>query len=424
VSENSSTLRPDPAAGGAARARPRHVGIIVQNLPVPLDRRVWNECRALRAAGYDVSVICPKGPGDPGHHEIDGVQLHKYRPAPARDGMLALVYETIYCWLRTAWLAWRIHRRHPFDALQACNPPDTFWLLGAFFKTRGVRFVFDHHDLCPEIYMARYRAGGPSGRGSGGGGLVLRVLLALERATFGTADHVISTNESYRRVALERGRRRPEETTVVRSGPEPDELRPAAGDPAVRRGRRHLCTYVGIMGHQDGADVVIRAADLIVNQWGHDDVGFAMLGFGDTLDSLRALTTELGLDDHVTFTGRVGTEEIQRYLSSSVIGLSPDPRSAFNEASTMNKTLEYMACGLPVVAYDLRETRVSAGDAARYATDDSIEAFAKAIVSLLDDPEAREQMGRMGRQAIEDRLGWPAQVPIYVGVYDRLLGRS
>jgi glycosyltransferase involved in cell wall biosynthesis len=175
------------------------------------------------------------------------------------------------------------------------------------------------------------------------------------------------------------------------------------------------------MGHQDGVDVVIRAADLLVNEWGYD-VGFALLGFGDTLDSLKALTTELGLDGHVTFTGRVGTEEIQRYLSSSDVGLSPDQRSPFNEMSTMNKTLEYMACGLPVAAYDLHETRVSAGDAAVYATDDSIEAYAKAVAALLDDADAREHMGAIGRDAIVERLGWPQQIPIYVGVYDQLLG--
>jgi len=391
-----------------------HVCIIVQNLPVPLDRRVWNECRALVAAGYEVSVICPKAPGDPSQHRLDGVDIYKYRPPPARDGMAALAYETAYCWLRTAYLAARIHRRHPIDVIQACNPPDTFWLLGAVFKALGVRFVFDHHDLCPEIYEARY------GRRDG---VMYRLLLGLERATFATADHVISTNESYRAVARSRGRRRLEETTVVRSGPNPDELSPGPSDPTARRGHAFLCTYVGIMGHQDGADVVIRAADLIVNQWGHD-VGFAMLGFGDTLESLRQLTTELGLDGHVEFTGRVDTSEIQRYLRSSDVGLSPDPRSRFNEASTMNKTLEYMACGVPVVAYDLRETRESAGPAALYAADDSIEAFARAVVALLDDPESREQMGHLGRAAIEERLGWPSQRPLYVQAYDELLGRG
>lgn len=399
----------------AARAGREHVGIIVQNLPVPLDRRVWNECGALVEAGYRVSVICPKGPGDPSYQELDGVRIHKYKPPPAKDGYPAFAYEVVYCWLRTAWLARRIHRYEPFDAIQACNPPDTFWALAALFKLAGVRFVFDHHDLCPEIFRSRFQ------RDEGAG---LRLLLGLERATFAMADHVISTNESYRNVALTRGRRRRDETTVVRSGPDPQRLHPVEADPLLKRGHRYLCCYLGIMGHQDGVDVVLRAADLIVNEWGRTDVGFVLLGFGDCFDELRRLTTELGLDGHVEFTGRVELDDIRRYLSSGDIGLSPDPRSPFNDASTMNKTMEYMACRLPVVAFDLHETRVSAGDAAIYAPDDDVESFAKSIVSLLDDDEARAVMGERGRHAVETELGWPTQSPRYVGVYDRLFSRD
>jgi glycosyltransferase involved in cell wall biosynthesis len=396
-----------------ARSGREHIGIIVQNLPVPLDRRVWNECQALVAAGYRVSVICPKGPGDPAFEELDGVRIHKYAPPPAKDGYAALAYEFAYCWLRTAALARRIHRDEPFDVLQACNPPDTYWALASLFKPLGVRFVFDHHDLCPEIYRSRFDRHD---------GIVLRVLLALERATFASADHVISTNESYRQVALTRGRRRPDEVTVVRSGPDPTRLYPIEADPSVRGDHDHLCCYLGIMGHQDGVDVVLRAADVIVNEWGRNDVGFVLLGFGDCLDDLRSLSTKLDLDDHVTFTGRVDLDEIRRYLSSSDIGLSPDSRSLFNDASTMNKTMEYMSCGLPVVAFDLHETRVSAGDAALYAPDDDPRSFAKAIVSLLDEPETGAEMGARGRRAIETDLGWPTQAVKYVEAYDRMLG--
>jgi glycosyltransferase involved in cell wall biosynthesis len=277
-----------------------------------------------------------------------------------------------------------------------------------------VRFVFDHHDLCPEIYRTRFGDGGP----------VLRALLALERATFFAADHVITTNDSYRGRAQRRGRRRPDETTVVRSGPRAGELRPGEPEPALRRGHRHLCCYLGIMGHQDGVETVVRAADLIVNEWGRRDIAFALLGYGDTLEDLRRLTTSLGLDDHVAFTGRVGTAEIQRYLATADLGLSPDPRSPFNEVSTMNKTIEYMACGLPVAAFDLHETRVSAGDAARYAPGDDVRSFAKLVVSLVDDPDLRAEMGRAGRRAVEEGLCWEAQAPAYVGAYDRLFGHG
>lgn len=390
-----------------------HIAIIVQNLPVPLDRRVWNECQTLVAEGHRVSVICPRGPQQPAHQYLDGVDINTYRPPPPADGTVGFVVESVYSWVRTLALAIRIHRRHPVSAWQACNPPDIYWTIGALFRSRGARFVFDHHDLCPEIYRSRFARDD---------GLALRLLLLLERATYAAADHVIVTNESYRDVAIERGGKDLASTTVVRSGPDPERLRPGPADEALLGGHAHLCCYLGVMGHQDGVDVVIRAADLIVHRWGRTDVEFALLGFGDCLDDLQALTTELGLDDHVHFTGRVDLPEISRYLRTASIGLSPDPRSPFNERSTMNKTLEYMACGLPVVAFDLRETRVSAAGAARYAPGDDVESFARTIVDLLDDPLDRERMGLLGRARIENGLGWPDQAPHYAGVYRDLLG--
>lgn len=395
-----------------AHPRPRHVGIIVQNLPVPLDRRVWNECRTLVAEGYRVSVICPRGPGQAAHQHLDGVDIHTYRPPPVAVGVAGFVREAVVSWCWTLVLALRIHHRSPVGVWQACNPPDIYWTIGALFRLRGVRFVFDHHDLCPEIYRSRF------GRDDG---TALRILLLLERASYAVADHVIVTNESYRQVAIDRGHRSRRDTTVVRSGPDPLRLRPGPADPTLLAGHEHLCCYLGVMGHQDGVDVIIRTADLIINRWGRTDVAFALLGFGDCYDELRARTTQLGLDDHVRFTGRVDLPEIRRYLRTASIGLSPDPRSPFNEVSTMNKTLEYMACGLPVVAYDLRETRVSAGDAAWYAPDDDVESFAKTTLALLDDPVARDRMGKVGRSRIEDGLGWPGQAAAYAEVFRALL---
>lgn len=398
---------------GTGTGEPPHVAIIVQNLPVPLDRRVWNECRTLVAEGYRVSVICPRGPGQSRHQHLDGVDIHTYRPAPPARGTVGFVYESVLSWLCTLVLAVGVHRRHRVSAWQACNPPDTYWAIGALFKHTGARFVFDHHDLCPEIYRTRFDRDD---------GVALRILLLLERATFAVADHVIVTNESYRSVALGRGGKAHHETTVVRSGPDPERLAPGPTDPGARRGHRHTAAYLGVMGHQDGVDVIVRAADLIVHRWARDDIGFVLMGFGDCLDELRALTSELGLDDHVHFTGPVDLPEIRRELCSASVGLSPDPRSPFNEVSTMNKTLEYMACGLPVVAYDLRETRVSAGPAAWYAPADDVESFAETALALIDEPEARAAMGRIGRARIEERLGWPTQAPAYAGVYRALLG--
>ncbi len=390
-----------------------HILILVQNLPVPLDRRVWLECQTLVKAGYRVSVICPKGPDDPAYEILDGVRLLKYDPPPVADGAAGFALECALAWQHTARLARRLWREDPFDVIQACNPPDTFWLIGRMFRARGVKFVFDHHDLCPEIFRTRFATDR---------GLPLSLLLRLERATFATADHVISTNESYRAVAVHRGRKRPEETTVVRSGPDPSVMRVGEPSPELRKGRQHLCCYLGVMGHQDGVDIVIKAADELVNRRGRDDVTFALLGFGDTLDELKTLTDELGLDDHVTFTGRADMDMIQKYLSTATVGLSPDPSSPFNDASTMNKTLEYMAFELPVVAFDLHETRVSAGPAANYAKGSDHLAFADALEELLDDPHRRAAMGSEGRRRIEASLGWPHQAEAYRGVYDRLLG--
>jgi glycosyltransferase involved in cell wall biosynthesis len=390
-----------------------HVLILVQNLPVPLDRRVWLECQTLVRAGYRVSVICPKGPGDPARELLDGVRLLKYDPPPEATGARGFARECAVSWLHTARLARRLWREDPFDVIQACNPPDTFFLIARLYRARGVKFVFDHHDLCPEIFRSRFDRDG---------GLAVSFLLGLERATFAAADHVISTNESYRSVAIHRGRQRRLDTTVVRSGPDPAVMKAGVADPSVKRGRELLCCYLGVMGHQDGVDVVVRAADELVNRRGRDDVSFALLGFGDTLEDLKRLTSELHLDGHVTFTGRADIDVIRRYLSSADVGLSPDPSSPFNDASTMNKTLEYMAFGLPVVAFDLPETRVSAGPAAVYADGDDHIAFADAVERLLDDPSRRSVMASEGRRRIEDGLGWPHQAEAYRRVYRGLLG--
>jgi glycosyltransferase involved in cell wall biosynthesis len=397
-----------------ARQSP-HVLIAVQNLPVPLDRRVWQEATALTEAGYRVSVICPKGPGDPDAEVLAGVRLFKY-PAPrSGETPVGFAAETAAALAHTVRLAHRIHRNDPVDVLQACNPPDTFFLLGQWLRRSGVRFVFDHHDLCPEIYETRFdRRDGP----------VLALLRALERNTFATADHVIATNDSYRLAALWRGSRRPDEITVVRSGPDPEVMRPGPPHPELRHGRRHLCCYLGVMGHQDGVEQLIGAVHHLTRVRGRDDCHFTLMGFGDRLDAVRALTTDLGLDDFVSFTGRADLATIGAHLSTAAVGLTPDPPSPFNDRSTMNKTLEYMAFGLPVIAFDLAETRASAGPAGVYVTDPDPVAYAAALSDLLDDPDRRRRMGAVGRRRIEEHLGWPRQAQAYVGVYDRLLGRA
>ena len=390
-----------------------HVCIIVQNLPVPFDRRVWLECEALTTAGYDVSVVCPKGPGDPDRQVIDGVEIYKYRPYPGGAGKAGYILEYVYSFCATAWLVAKVWRRKRFDALQACNPPDIFWPLGLLFALIGrSRFVFDHHDLCPELYESRF----PDGSRVPYWGL-----RALEYFTFSTARHVVSTNESYRGKALERGSKRPEDVTVVRTGPDSDRLRAREAEPCLRRGRRYLAAYIGVMGPQDGVDVVLRAADEIVHRLGREDIAFTMIGSGDCYDELIDLRDELGLGDVVEFTGRAPDDLVARILSTADVGLSPDPKNPLNDVSTMNKTMEYMAFGLPTVAFDLRETRVSAQDAAVYATPNEVCDYAAKIVELLDDEPRRKEMSVVARARVEDELAWKHQRDAYVGVYDRLL---
>ena len=389
--------------------------IIVQNLPVPFDRRVWLECQALTSAGYRVAVVCPKGKGDPGYEVIDGVEIHRYRPYAPGGSKLSFVAEYAYSFLATAWHTLKARRNGRFAVIQACNPPDIFWPIALAFRLERTKFVFDHHDLCPELFLSRFE--NPPA-------LPFKGLLWLERRTFRTARHVISTNESYRQIAIERGGKSPGDVTVVRTGPNPDRLKRGPAEEELKRGRKHLVAYIGVMGPQDGVDIAVRAAGIIVREFGRDDIAFTLIGSGDSYDELVALRDELNLQGHVEFTGRAPDELVTKIMSTASAGLSPDPKNPLNDVSTMNKTMEYMAFELPVVAFDLRETRVSAQDAAVYATPNDVHEYAKALVGLLDDEAARAQLGKLGRARVEDDLAWSHQERAYLGVYQRLTAKN
>ena len=405
------TGRSHDARSGAPR-----VLIIVQNLPVPFDRRVWLECQSLVAAGYDVTVICPRGKTSRKYEVIDGVAIHTYPPYAPGGRAAGFVVEYAYSFLATARLTFKARRRGRFDVVQACNPPDVFWPLACWLRMRdGSRFVFDHHDLCPELYESRFPDGAH---------LPLRGLLALEKATFHTADRVTSTNASYAEIAVRRGGKRPGHVTVVRTGPDAEKLRPGPADPTRRRGRAHLVAYLGVMGPQDGVDIALAAADVIVNDLGRRDISFTLMGAGDSYDSLVAERDRLGLQDYVELPGRVPDEYVADVLSTADVGLCPDPKNPLNDVSTMNKTMEYMAFRLPVVAFDLRETRVSAGDAAVYVEPNRVDAYARAIVDLVDQPELRAEMGQRGRERVEQELAWRHQRDGYVAVFDDLTHRA
>jgi len=390
--------------------------IVVQNLPVPFDRRVWLECRTLTRAGYQVAVVCPKGPGDPSYQVIDGVEIYKYPPYSPGGGAATFFLEYAYSFLATLRLSLKAARKGRFGAVQSCNPPDIFWPIGLLFRLwHGSRFVFDHHDLCPETFESRFPGGSP---------LLYRGLRFLERRTVRLADHVISTNESYRRLVMDRDRVKPDQVTVVRTGPDPDKLKAAEAVPSLRRGRAHLAAYIGVMGPQDGVDIAIKAADHVVHALKRTDISFTLIGSGDCFDELVALRDRLNLNDFVEFTGRVPDEAVRDILSTADVGLSPDPKNPLNDVSTMNKTMEYMAFGLPVLAFDLRETRASAAEAGAYATPNDVEEMARLLIELIDDELRRKTMGSAGRERIEQKLAWSHQEAHYLSVYDNLLSRE
>ena len=392
----------------------KRVLIIVQNLPVPFDRRVWLECQALVANGYEVAVVCPKGKGDPARQVVDGVELYKYRPYAPGGSKLGFLMEYAYSFSATAWLTLKARRSGRFGVIQACNPPDIFWPIALVLRVIDrTRFVFDHHDLCPELYQSRF-PDGPK--------LPYKGLRALERRTHRTADHVISTNSSYREIAVTRSGKSPADVTVVRSGPDPRRLQRGPACPELRRGRRYLAAYIGVMGPQDGVDIVVQAAAVVVHELHREDIAFTLIGSGDCFDDLVALRDRLGLAGHVEFTGRAPDELVAQIMSTADLGLSPDPKNPLNDVSTMNKTMEYMAFELPVVAFDLHETRVSAGDAAVYAKPNDVHEYAAAIVDLMDDEPRRSLLGKLGRARIEQELAWCHQERAYLGVYQRLLG--
>jgi glycosyltransferase involved in cell wall biosynthesis len=389
--------------------------ILVQNEPVPSDRHVWNQCRALVGRGYDVTVICPKGQDrDKGaFEELDGVAIHRYDARHADGGPIGFAIEYASALWHMRRLARRLARERPFDLVHACSPPDFLLLAMLSLRRRGARFVFDHHDLTPELYASRF---------GGEGGLMHRATLVAEQVAFRLADVVLSVNESYRRIAIERGRRSPDDVAVVRTGPDLTRFTPTPPDPRLKQGRAHLLSYVGVMGPQDGVDQALRALAALRER--RDDWRAIFMGSGEVLEEMRALADELGIGDVVEFTGWVEHDFIRRVLSTSDVCLAPDPKNPLNDVSSMVKISEYMAMSRAVVSFDLRESRAAAGEAAAYAAAGDIAGFAELVDELLDDPACREAMGALGRARAESVLAWEHQERALLAAYDRALGTA
>lgn len=405
--------------GGAERGDDApHILIIVQNLPIQIDRRVLLELHELLDRGYRVSLICPKGAGDPSREDLDGARIYKYAPAPTAAGLSGYALEFAYSWLRTALLSVVVwFRGGRFHVIQACNPPDTYWLLALLWRPFGVKFVFDHHDLNPELFLSRF---GPPRTISQR--LQLVGLTWLERMTFRVADRVISTNDSYKAVAVRRGGREADEVAVVRSGPDTRTMRPIDPESPVPEGITMLA-YLGIMGPQDGVELVLELVAELVQVRGRGDVRATLMGFGDCLVDLRAQCTRMGLDEYVEFTGQVNKREIAGHLSRAHVGICPDLRTPLNDLSTMNKSLEYMAYALTAVAFDLKETRVTGGDTLLYVPSGSVVAMADEVERLIADPDLRIRMSLLARERVVELFDWSMQSRIYGDVFDAVVDR-
>jgi len=388
--------------------------ILVENLSVPFDRRVWLEATTLRDAGYKVSVISPKG-----YHadlesfvEIEGIAVYRYALKEAQPGVAGYVREYSVAMLMTLLLVFRVWRTRGFDVIHACNPPDLFFFIGLVWKIFGKRFIFDQHDICPEMFAVKF---GSRFR------FLHKLLQLLEQGTYRTADVVIATNESVKELAMMRGGVPEQRVVVVRTGPDFDRLRIVPADSSLKHGKRWLVAYLGSMGPHDSVDLALKAAHEIVHVRGRADVYFAFIGRGDQTPRLIKFAHELGLADHVTFTGRIPDEALVQYLSTADVCISPDGANGYNEYCTMNKTMEYMAMAKPVVAFDLLETRYSAQGAALYAPPNDVRAFAERIVQLLDDDALRMKLGQLGRMRVEQELSWEHSRGALLDAYARAL---
>lgn len=372
---------------------------------------MWQEGCALRDAGYTVSIICPTGKGCEKKFEvIEDIHIWRYRLPTEGEGAAGYALEYAVALFWSFILSLKVFFTRGFDVIHACNPPDLFFLIGGFFKLFGRKFLFDHHDANPELYEAKF----------GRRGFFWKVMLRLERMTFRLADVSLATNQSYRRIAIERGGMAPGRVFVVRSGPSLERLKIVPPDEKLKRGRKYLVGYVGVMGPQEGIDYLLRAVAHLVHDLKRTDVHFGLIGGGTSLEEMRGLAMKLGVADYVTFTGRVADAELLAMLNTADVCVNPDVANDMNDISTMNKVMEYMALGKPMVQFDLTEGRFSAQEASLYARRNDAPDLAMKIAELLDDPARRAAMGALGRRRVENELEWRFEVPKLLAAYEAL----
>lgn len=388
--------------------------MLLENLPFPQDLRVRREAFALTSAGYLVTVICPSGKGQPSREIVNGVAVYRYPAPPPAQGLLSYLWEYAYSMAASFWLSLVVFFRGGFDAIHAHNPPDTFVFIALFYKLFGKHFVYDHHDLSPEMYVARFHGGGRP--------LVYRALILFEKLSCFFADHVVVTNESYKKVAMERGRVSEERITIVRNGVELSRLQvPVEPDQELRQMGKTIIGYVGVMGVQDGVDYLLRTLNYLLRGLGRKDFYCILVGFGDALEDLKTLAQELALQNHVLFTGPVFGEKLRHLLAAADICVDASPANPYTDRSTMLKIMEYMSLSKPIVAFDLTEHRFTAGGAAVYVTPNDERAFARALADLMDDPSRRLALGNSGSGRIKTQIAWEYSIPNLLSVYRTVL---
>jgi glycosyltransferase involved in cell wall biosynthesis len=376
--------------------------MIIENAMYLLDSRVRPEATALTAAGYEVSVICPGLINQRLYDHVDGVHIYRYPVVFIAGGTAGYFFEYGYALVATFVLSWYVLMRRGFDAIHAHNPPDIFVLIGAFYKKLfGKRFIFDQHDIAPEMFEALFKDKHTR---------IYQLLVWFERLSCRLADQVIVTNQSYKRMVMRRSGIPEERITVVRNGPRLERLRLVEPDPELSRMGKKIFVYVGVMGHHDGIDQLLRALHHLAYTLKRTDFYCVLIGTGVAWHGLKKLAHELCLDEYVRFTGPVPDEEFLRIMCTADIGVDPDPATAFADMSTMIKMMEYMALGKPIVAFDLTEHRFTAQSAAEYARPNDEHDFAQKLILLMDDPERRQTMGQFGRKRVETELAWPHQV--------------
>jgi glycosyltransferase involved in cell wall biosynthesis len=394
----------------------RRVLYVLQGLPVPFDRRAWLHATTLAAHGYTVSFICPKGRGfDRSREEREGVDIYRYWRPIEGEGKLAFIAESLWCFFATLLLSVRVALfGRGFDILHICNPPEIYWPIAWLWRGFGKVFIWDHRDLSPELAAAKFGTGD---------GIIMSVLLLLERLSFKAAQIVVATNESYKKIAIERGDKRAEDVFIVRSAPSLTKFRIYQPDPSLKQGKPHLILYLGEMGAQDGVDNLVRALKALRDELGRDDFHCVLIGGGTYQPTVAAYAGELGVADLCTFTGIVSDETLCRILSSGDVAVDPLPKNGWSDRSTMNKVLEYMFFGLPIVVGELAEARVSAGAAALYVEPGNARAMAEGVAELLDDPVRRRTMGEFGQNRLRNTVAFEYSVPNLLAAYDAAWAR-